>query len=72
MTKEKQYAYKIQINYKTGISMTAWYKSFTIVRDGRGGVDYSWEQLDQAVGPILIGSSDIESIWQLEAKEIEE
>jgi hypothetical protein len=64
-------AYKIQINYKSGISMTGWFTRFSIVVDEFGDTTYSWETYDPFAGPMAIGPDNIESVWQLEAKDIE-
>ena len=60
--------YTLQINYKSGISMVAEFKKFSV----KGGT-WEWELLDaHAVGPILFEVGNIESVWQLSVREVEE
>ena len=57
--------YTIQINYKSGISMQAEFKSFS-VKNGA----YSWETYGDK-GPVILGVDNIESIWQISVREVE-
>ena len=57
--------YTVQINYKSGISMQAEFKSFS-VKNGT----YSWEFFGDK-GPVVLGVKDIESIWQISIREVE-
>ena len=55
----------IQINYKSGISMQAEFKSFS-VKNG----NYSWESYGDK-GSIILGVDDIESVWKISVREVE-
>ena len=55
----------VQINYKSGISMQAEFKSFS-VKNGT----YSWESCGYN-GPLILGVDNIESIWQISVREVE-
>ena len=57
--------YTVQINYKSGISMQAEFKSFSVKKD-----TYSWESYGDK-GPIILGADNIESIWQISVREVE-
>ena len=57
--------YTVQINYKSGISMQAEFKSSS-VKNGT----YSWETYGEK-GPVVLGVNDIESIWQISIREVE-
>jgi hypothetical protein len=62
----------VQINYKSGISTTAWFKDFKIKhREGRI-TELEWDCVAGSQKVLHIGVNDIESIWQLEVKEIYE
>ena len=63
---EKQLEYLIRVNYKSGHSEELWYKKFTIRSE-----TYEWETSDPVRRPLLIGVDDIESVWQLEVREVE-
>lgn len=54
---------KVQINYRSGISMVIECTDFTITRGITGLKSYEWENAEP--NPILIGADDIESVWQL-------
>ena len=58
--------YTVQINYKSGSSMQAEFKSFTVNR----GDTYSWETYGEK-GPIILGVDNIESVWQISVREVE-
>ena len=55
----------VQINYKSGISMQAEFKSFS-VKNGT----YSWEIYGDK-GPVILGVDNIESIWYISVREVE-
>ena len=55
----------IQINYKSGISMQAEFKSFSLENG-----TCSWEIYGDK-GPLLLGIDNIESIWQISVREVE-
>ena len=55
----------VQINYKSGISMQAEFKSFSVKNE-----TYSWETYGEK-GPVLLGVNDIESVWQISVREVE-
>ena len=57
--------YTVQINYKSGISMQAEFKSFSVKKDA-----YSWESYGDK-GPVILGVDNIESIWQISVREVE-
>ena len=57
--------YTVQINYKSGISMQAEFKSFS-VKNGT----YSWETY-RGKCPVILGVDNIESIWQISVREVE-
>lgn len=58
--------YLIQINYKSGISMKAWF----IDLNYENGT-WEWELPDPKVGnPIKFGVDNIESVWILETKDV--
>lgn len=53
---------KVQINYKSGISMVVKCDEFTIKRGGLGK-SFEWENMSPR--PLLIGIEDVESVWEL-------
>ena len=55
----------VQINYKSGISMQAEFKSFSVKNE-----TYSWEIYGDK-GPVILGVADIESVWQISVREVE-
>ena len=57
--------YTVQINYKSGISMQAEFKSFSVKKE-----TYSWESYGDK-GPVILGVDNIESIWQISVREVE-
>ena len=57
--------YTVQINYKSGISVQAEFKSFSVKNE-----TYSWEIYGDK-GPLLLGIDDIESVWKISASEVE-
>jgi len=60
--------YTIQINYKSGISMTAEFTKFS-VKNGT----WEWEVYSPSTSnPVLLGVDNIESVWQLSFREVQE
>ena len=57
--------YTVQINYKSGISMQAEFKSFSL----KNGT-YSWETYGEK-RPVVLGVNDIESVWQISVRDVE-
>ena len=57
--------YTIQINYKSGISMQAEFKSFSLENG-----TCSWEIYGDK-GPLLLGVDNIESVWRVSVREVE-
>ena len=55
----------VQINYKSGISISAEFKSFSVKNE-----TYSWEIYGDK-GPVILGVDNIESIWQISVREVE-
>lgn len=54
---------RVQINYKSGISMVFECDDFKITQRPIGGKSYEWEGAEP--DPMLLGVDDIESVWQL-------
>lgn len=52
----------VQINYKSGQSVTLKCKTFAVTKSSNG-LSVEWENPDPH--PLLIGVSEIESIWEL-------
>ena len=57
--------YTVQINYKSGISISAEFKSFSV----KSGT-YSWETYGEK-GIVILGVDNIESIWQISVRDVE-
>ena len=57
--------YTVQINYKSGISMQAEFKSLSV-----NSGTYSWETYGEN-GPVVLGVDNIESVWQISVREVE-
>ena len=55
----------VQINYKSGISISAEFRSFSVKNEA-----YSWEIYGDK-GPVILGVDNIESIWQISVREVE-
>jgi hypothetical protein len=53
---------KVQINYKSGLSMIMECDNFKISRVS-SGISFEWE--NGIPNPMLIGVDDIESVWEL-------
>lgn len=58
--------YTLQINYKSGISMQGEFTHFE-VQNGT----YNWKTPD-AAGPVLFGVDNIESVWQINVREVDD
>ena len=58
--------YTIQINYKSGISVTAEFKSFSV----KGG-GWKWSAYGDK-SPVILGVDNIESVWQISEREVQE
>lgn len=58
--------YTVQINYKSGISVTAEFKSFRV----EGGV-WKWSAYGDK-NPVILGVDNIESVWQISERDVEE
>ena len=57
--------YTVQINYKSGISMQAEFKSFS-VKNGT----YLWEPYGEK-RPAFLGVGNIESAWRISVRDVE-
>ena len=55
----------VQINYKSGISVQAEFKSFSVTNE-----TYSWEIYGDK-GPVILGVANIESVWRISVREVE-
>ena len=55
----------VQINYKSGISISAEFKSFSVKNE-----TYSWEIYGDK-GPVILGVDNIESVWQISVRDVE-
>lgn len=55
--------YTVQINYKSGQSIVAKAKKFSITDNTLGGRTYTWNGMNP--DPLMIGADDIESVWEL-------
>ena len=55
----------VQINYKSGISMQAEFKSFSVKNGTYSWVSYGYK------GPVILGVDHIESIWEISVREVE-
>lgn len=64
MKNNPHFVYKVQINYKNGISVTSWYKTFEIDNSGA-----KWEWV-AGPKPVLLNPDSIDSIFELETVEI--
>ncbi len=60
--------YLIQINYKSGNSIRAWFKSFSLQRSITG-LEVEWKLVEDKFQLLLIGVDDIESIVQITVHE---
>ena len=57
--------YKVQINYKSGISVIHEFTEFTVTRQGSNIASIKWDTPDQGIFPLVFGIENIESIYQL-------
>ena len=56
--------HKIQINYKSGQSMTVTVEEFAVSRNSvNGELKVTWKSMQPAT--LMLGVDDIESVWQL-------
>lgn len=61
--KDKAKRARIQINYKSGLSVVAEVGHFS-VKSGHGGSKaYEWRNMTP--NPMQLGADDIESVWEL-------
>ena len=58
--------FTVQINYKSGISVTADFNSFSI----EGGV-WEWSAYGDKI-PVRLGAENVESVWQISEREVQE
>ena len=64
---EKNYEYLVRVNYESGIQEEFWCKSFTI----KGGT-WKWESVNpHEISPIYMNVDKVESVWQLDTREVE-
>lgn len=62
----------VQINYKSGRSVTMWFKTFNVKRDSRGVLtSVNYEKWNPTEDVFYLGIDNIESIFQLNAELIE-
>lgn len=62
----------VQINYKSGRSVTMWFKTFETKRDQRGVLtSISYDTLNPHEDVYYLGIDNIESIFQINAEKIE-
>jgi hypothetical protein len=54
---------RVQINYKSGLSMVVEVDEFEITRRAIGDLSVSWVAAQPR--PLLLGIDDIESVWEL-------
>ena len=55
----------VQINYKSGISVQAEFKSFLVKNK-----TYLWETYGEK-GPVILGVANIESVWRISVRDVE-
>lgn len=64
---------KIRVVYKSGYYHDTWVKNFTFTP---GHIDdiwsANWVPVDSNDSPIFLGKKNIESIWQLEVRNVDE
>lgn len=68
-TKPKKYQYLIQINYKSGNSIKMWFTEFSF-KDYVSAKSIDYTCADSIQKPIYLNIEDIESIFQIDVKEI--
>ena len=57
------HVFELQINYKSGISVKAWFLSFEY-----DGHDYEWISARPSFRPMIFGAQDIESVWLINVR----
>lgn len=60
--------YLIKIVYKNGHTHEFWCFEFSY-KNQKGVIEVSWEKVSNKNYPLLIGTSDISSIWVVDTKE---
>lgn len=63
MSDEETQVFLVQINYKSGTSVTMAFKKFEF--EFSNGYTVSWQTADPSHRPIYMNPSEIESIYQL-------
>jgi hypothetical protein len=63
--------YLIRVNYKSGKIEEFWVKKFSYTKDSRG-IRFNWTASSIGVGPIYIGTDEIESVWKVGARNAKE
>lgn len=74
MNKDDYNKYLVQINYKNGISMVAWFYKLHFKGSYEGDKSIEWEiteapkktKYDTAIKAVFINVDSIDSIWQLD------
>lgn len=66
-TVPKEHKFLVQINYKSGNNVTAWFDTFKIKQDNGNlsGIEWSLSSDQDGKNLIFIGIADIESVVQL-------
>lgn len=59
--------YTVQINYKSGISVVSEFVKFTF-----NGKVFEWEVYEGNQNPIVFGANEVESVWRLSTREVQE
>lgn len=59
--------YTIQINYKSGISVVSEFVKFTF-----NGTVFEWEVYEGSQNPIVLGANEVESVWRLSTRDVQE
>lgn len=65
---EYKHAYKLQINYKSGKSVTMWFVNFDIKKRGAEIAEINWVLAHANTKILFIGVDQIESVFVVEAK----
>ncbi len=60
--------FEIQINYKSGISVVGDYRKFDVDTKGNEVTSLKWIAYNSGSRPIFMNISEIESIYQINAK----
>lgn len=53
----------VQINYKSGHSVTMECDSFSVKTNGLGNRTFEWDNAKPR--PLMLGADDVESVWEL-------